>query len=492
MLIAQLNPTAGDLDGNLKLIHHAAEQCPHCKGETLVLPAYALTGWPLGDLAFSKSFMAQVHKKLPELYHNEREILTAIPDGAGGATPVLVNAKGVHYGNRFTISGLTVAVSVGFEPVNCEGADKLIVLDAKPFRTGTVTETLEHSRTFASRIRLPLVYTNLIGANDSAVFPGGSFMLDLDGGFIECLPLWEEGVAGVDEIRWPWPGEPENTWRALTTGVGDYVRKNGFKGVILGLSGGFDSALCAAIAVDALGADKVRAVMMPSEYTSRESLEDAEAVAKTLGIRYDIVPIVETVAAFQKTLAPMFKGLDPDTTEENLQARLRGVTLMALSNKFGDLLLSTGNKSETAVGYSTLYGDMCGGYAPINDLYKTDAYALARWRNANHPAWIKNDIRRIMPDRLITKAPTAELRPNQKDEDSLPPYETLDAILKMLIENDAGVDETVAAGYDEAVVKKVYALLHRSEFKRSQGALGVKLSPRSFDGDWHYPITKKV
>ncbi len=492
MLISQINPVAGDLDGNLKLIHRAAEQCPHCKGETLVLPAYALTGWPLGDLAFSNTFMAEVHKKLPELYHNDREVLTAIPDGAGGATPVLVNAKGVHYGNRFTITGLTVAVSVGFEPVNCEGADKLIVLDAKPFASGTVTETLEHSRTFASRIRLPLVYTNLVGGNDSAVYAGGSFMLDMDGGFIECLPLWEEGVAGVDEINFPWTGEPENTWRALTVGVGDYVRKNGFKGVILGLSGGFDSALCAAIAVDALGADKVRAVMMPSEFTSRESLEDAEAVAKTLGIRYDILPIVDAVSCYKNMLAPMFKGLDPDVTEENLQARLRGVLLMALSNKFGDLLLSTGNKSETAVGYSTLYGDMCGGYAPINDIYKTDAYALARWRNAHHPRWIKNDVHKIMPDRLVTKAPTAELRPNQKDEDSLPPYKTLDAILKRLIENDEGIDETVAAGFDESVVRKVYTLLHRSEFKRTQGAPGVKLSRRSFDGDWHYPITKKV
>ena len=492
MLIAQLNPIPGDLDGNLKMIHWAAEQCPHCRGETLILPAYALTGWPLGDLAYSKSFMSEVHKKLGDVYHNGREILTAIPDGAGGATPVLLNEKGVHYGNRFTIAGRTVAVSVGFEPVNCEGSDKLIVLDARPFRSGSVTETLEHSRTFASRIRLPLVYTNLVGGNDGAVFPGGSFMLDLDGGFVECLPLWETGVAGVDDISWPWTSEPENTWRALTMGLGDFVRKNGFPGVVLGLSGGFDSALCAAIAVDALGADKVRAVMMPSEYTSKESLEDAQAVANALGIRYDIIPIVEPFHCFDKLLAPMFKGYAADTTEENLQARLRGILLMALSNKFGDLLLATGNKSEASVGYATLYGDSCGGFAPINDLYKTDAYALARWRNSNHPTWIQNNIRQIMPDRLITKAPTAELRESQKDEDSLPAYETLDGILKMLVENDAGVEEVVAAGYDEAVVKKVYNLLHRAEFKRAQGAPGVKLSRRSFNGDWHYPITKKV
>ena len=492
MLIAQINPIPGDLDGNLKLIHQMAEQCPQFPRETLVLPAYALTGWPLGDLAYSKSFMAKVHRKLAEVYHNDREILTAIPDGAGGATPVLMNAKGVHYGHRFTIDGRTAAVSVGFDPVNCEGADRLIVLDARPFRSGLVTETLEHSRTFASRIRLPIVYTNLVGGNDSTVFAGGSFMLDQDGGFIECLPLWETAVAGVDEIHWPWPSEPENTWHALTMAVGDFVCKNGFKGVVLGLSGGFDSAMCAAIAVDALGADKVRAVMMPSKYTSDESLKDAESVAKALGIRYDILPIVDPVESYGRLLAPVFEGRAPDTTEENLQARLRGVLLMALSNKFGDLLLSTGNKSEASVGYATLYGDMCGGYAPINDLYKTDAYAVARWRNENHPAWIKNDIKTVMPDVLITKAPTAELRPNQKDEDSLPAYPVLDAILKMLVENDAGIEEVVAAGYDEEVVRKVYTLLHRAEFKRKQATPGVKLSRRSFNGDWSYPVTKKV
>lgn len=492
MLIAQLNPIPGDLEGNLKMIHWAAEQCPHCHGETLVLPAYALTGWPLGDLAYSKSFMADVHKKLGEIYHNGREILTAIPDGAGGATPVLLNEKGVHYGNRFTIAGRTVAVSVGFEPVNCEGSDKLIVLDARPFKSGAVTDTLEHARTFATRIRLPLVYTNLVGANDSSVYPGGSFMLDLDGGFIECLPLWETGVAGVDDVSWPWSDEPENTWRALTMGLADFVNKNGFKSVLLGLSGGFDSAMCAAIAVDAIGADKVRAVMMPSPYTSRESLKDAEAVAKCLGIRYDIVPIIEPMKAFDDMLKPLFNSLPADTTEENIQARLRGMTLMALSNKFGGLLLATCNKSEEAVGYATLYGDMCGGFAPIKDLYKTDAYALARWRNKNHPKWIKNDIKEIMPDRLITKAPTAELRPGQKDEDSLPPYEKLDAILKMMIESDAGVDDIVAAGHEEETVRKVYELVHRSEFKRKQGAEGIKLSRRSFDEDWHYPVTKKV
>ncbi len=492
MLIAQINPTPGDLEGNLKLIHWAAEQCPNAPEETLILPAYALTGWPLGDLAFSKSFMSKVHKSLDSVYYNKREILTAIPDGAGGATPVLINEKGVHYGNRFTIAGRTVAVSVAFEPVNCEGTDKLIVLDARPFKSNCVTETLEHSRTFASRIRLPIVYTNLVGGNDSVVFAGGSFMLDLDGGFVECLPLWETGVASVDDVSWPWTSEPENTWRALTMGLGDFVRKNGFSGVLLGLSGGFDSAMCAALAVDALGKDKVRAVMMPSVFTSNESLQDAESVAKALGIRYEILPIKEPVAAVESVLSPVFEGLPRDLTEENLQARMRAVLLMALSNKFGELLLATGNKSEAAAGYATLYGDTCGGFAPICDLYKTDAYALVRWRNQNHPSWIKNDIKEVMPERLLTKAPTAELRPDQKDEDSLPSYEILDAILKKFVEGDAGIKEVIEAGFDEEVVQKVYALLHRSEFKRKQEPLGLKLSSRSFVSDWDFPITKKV
>lgn len=492
MLIAQINPTPGDLEGNLKLIRWAAEQCPQAKGETLVLPAYALTGWPLGDLAYSKAFMAKVHGMLSAVYHNDREIITAIPDGAGGATPVLVNAKGVHYGNRFTIAGRTVAISVGFEPVNVEGTDKLIVLDAKPYRSGGVTDTLEHTRNFASRIRLPLVYTNLIGGNDSSVYAGGSFMLDMDGGFIECLPLWEAGVVSVDNVSFPWTSEPENTWRALTTGVGDYVRKNGFKGVVLGLSGGFDSALCAAIAVDAIGAEKVRAVMMPSPYTSDQSMKDAEAVAKMLGIKYEILPIVEPMKSFDGLLKTMFEGLPADTTEENIQARIRGVLLMALSNKFGELLLCTCNKSEEAVGYATLYGDTCGGYAPIKDLYKTDAYALAKWRNETHPRWIKNEIMRIMPDEIMTKAPTAELKPDQKDEDTLPPYTELDAILKMMVEQDAGIDEIAEAGHSVETVQKVFDLLHNSEYKRAQGPIGVKLSRRSFDEDWYYPVTKKV
>lgn len=492
MLIAQINPTAADLENNLNKIHNAAEQCPQAKKELLVLPAYALTGWPLGDLAHSKTFMAKVHKMLPRLYHNDRPVLTAIPDGAGGATPVLVTQKGVQYGDRFTIDGQNVAVSVAFEPVNVEGADRLIVLDAKPYRTGGATETLEHARTFASRIRLPVVYTNLVGASDSYVFAGGSFMLDIDGGFIECLPLWDEGVAGTDDVRFPWTDEPENTWRALVTGMRNYVFKNGFKRVVLGLSGGMDSALTAAIAVDALGADKVFAVMMPSVYTSQESLKDARDAANLLGIRYDEIPIIEQAEVFTKVMNPCLNNNLSGTTAENLQARLRAVILMTISNHYGDLLLNTCNKSEDAVGYATLYGDTCGGFAPLRDLYKSDAYKLAKWRCENHPAWIQNDIKKIIPDNIFTKAPTAELRPNQKDSDSLPEYDVLDAILKMFIEGDAGQDEAIAAGFDENTVRKVFRLLHLSEYKRRQGANGIKISRRSFDTDWNYPITKKV
>lgn len=493
MIVAQINPIAGDLEGNLAKMFKIADQCTTAPGETLIFPAYALTGYPLGDLACEKDFIVRVHQMVEKLFHNQHPVITAVPDGSGKATPVMVTEKGVQFGTKFTIiPGLTVAVSVGFEPVDCDGTDKLIILDAQPYRVSGALETLEYARMFASRIRLPLAYSNLVGASDGNVFAGGSFMLDCDGAFVSCLPLWQEGFADIGEINWPWTEEPENTWHALTIGVKDFVAKNGFKDVLVGLSGGFDSALCAAIAVDAVGANHVKTVMMPSPYTSEASMKDAKAVADCLGVSYDVLPINDLMNCFDKTLAPVFKGTEKDTTEENIQARIRGTLLMALSNKFKALLLSTSNKSEAAVGYSTLYGDMCGGLAPIKDLYKTRAYDLAIWRNNNHPRWIDNNIKKVMPYELITKAPSAELRPDQKDSDSLPAYDKLDKMLEMFIEQDASVEEVIAAGYDENDVKRVFDLLHKAEFKRQQSAVGIKMSKRSFDADWIYPITKKV
>ncbi|MCQ2914854.1 MAG: NAD(+) synthase [Alphaproteobacteria bacterium] len=493
MLLAQINPISGDIEGNLEKIHKFMDKCTTSPGETLILPAYALTGWPLGDLATSKSFITQVHKALRKLQRKDHYVLTCIPDGAGGSTPVLISENDVQYGNRFSVTaGLTIAVSVSFEPVLCDGADMLVVLDAKPFRSNAATETLEHARTFASRIRMPLIYTNLVGANDSVVYAGGSFMLDMDGGFVECLPLWEEGISRVDDISWPWTSEPENTWRALTMGVANFVEKNGYDGVTLGVSGGFDSAICAAIAADALGPDKVHGIMMPSDFTSKSSLADADEVAKCLGIKFDKLSIKEPVVAFEKSLAPMVEVLDGDTMQANLQARIRGAMLMAIANKEKSLLMVTGNKSECSIGYTTLYGDMCGDMAPLKDVYKTDAYALAKWRNSHVCKWMKNPVKQIMPDHMITKAPIPEWHPNQPDFGTLPEYEMLDKILKAIIENDTSVEELINQGYDSKVVLKIRKLIDQAEYKRQQSAAGIKVSKRSFDVDWNYPITKRI
>ena len=280
-------------------------------------------------------------------------------------------------------------------------------------------------------------------------------------------------------------------YHAVMIGLRDYVGKNGFPGVVLGLSGGIDSALTAVIAVDALGAERVRALMLPSPYTSRDSLADAAAVARALGVRYDSIPITPAMAAVSTMLAPLFAGKAPDVTEENIQSRLRGLVLMAISNKFGLMVVTTGNKSEMAVGYATLYGDMCGGYGVLKDLYKQDVFALSRWRNAHRPPGACGPAGVVIPERVIQKPPSAELRPDQKDSDSLPPYEELDAILRQLIEDGASVRDVVAAGFPEATVRRVWQLLQRAEYQRRQAAPGVKVSPRAFGRDWRLPLTDR-
>jgi NAD+ synthase len=281
----------------------------------------------------------------------------------------------------------------------------------------------------------------------------------------------------------------EKIYQAMMLGLKDYVTKNRFPGVILGLSGGIDSALTAAVAVDALGADKVRAVMMPSPYTSRESLEDAEACAKALGISYESISIEPAMKAYAEMLAPVFAGQNADTTEENIQSRARGLTLMALSNKFGHMLVTTGNKSEMSVGYATLYGDMCGGYSVLKDIYKMTVFALSRWRNASHPLDALGPRGLVMPERVITKPPSAELKPNQTDQDSLPPYDVLDGILECLVEREMTVDEIAAKGYDRATIVRVWRMLDLAEYKRRQAPPGVKISSRAFGRDRRYPIT---
>ncbi len=350
---------------------------------------------------------------------------------------------------------------------------------------------------------LPLIYVNQVGGQDELVFDGASFVLNADNSLAVQLPAWEEKLALTDwkrtDGRWRCePGEravidhgDAAAYQACVLGVRDYVEKNGFPGVILGLSGGIDSALVAAIAVDALGPQRVRAVMMPYRFTSSDSIRDADACARALGVTYQTLPIEDAVSGLAKTLDPALAGTKPDTTEENIQARARGIILMALSNKFGGMVLTTGNKSEMSVGYATLYGDMNGGYNPIKDLYKMEVYRLARWRNAHVPQGGKGPAGEVIPESIITKVPTAELRPNQTDQDSLPPYEALDDILVSLVEREMPLAEIVQRGHAAETVKKIERLLYLAEYKRRQAPPGVKISSRNFGRDRRYPIVNK-
>jgi NAD+ synthase (glutamine-hydrolysing) len=379
------------------------------------------------------------------------------------------------------------------------GAEVLAVINASPFHVGKGGERVERMADRARAMNLPLVYAHLVGGQDEVVFDGASFALDADGTLVARAPGFQEDLFAVQAERTDsglkLSGQithdraPEaDLWDALVLGVRDYIGKNGFPGVLLGLSGGIDSALVLAVAVDALGRDKVRAVMMPSPYTADISLADARDMATRLGVSYEEISIVPEFEAFKASLAHDFKGRAEDTTEENIQARIRGVFLMALSNKFGSIVLTTGNKSEMATGYCTLYGDMAGGFAVIKDVLKTTVFKLARWRNIHDP--YGTGINPI-PERIITRPPSAELRPDQTDQDSLPPYDILDAILERYMENDQGIEEIIAAGFDRAVVERVARLIRVNEYKRRQAPVGIRVTHRSFGKDWRYPITGK-
>jgi NAD+ synthase len=342
---------------------------------------------------------------------------------------------------------------------------------------------------------------NQVGGQDELVFDGGSFVVNGDGSLAQVLPFWEDtlaltcwqrnGGAFACEGQATWSPDVRESmiYGAMTLGLRDYVEKNGFPGIVLGLSGGIDSALTAVVAVDALGPDRVRGLRLPSRFTSEASMVDAADTAAALGMRLETVPIERAVDAFEATLAPAFAGRPRDTAEENLQARARGVLLMAYSNKFGELLVTTGNKSEMSVGYATLYGDMCGGYSVLKDVYKTEVYAIARWRNAHRPPLARGPDGCVVPESSLTKAPTAELRPNQTDQDSLPPYEELDAILQGLIEDELSVDAIVARGYAGDTVRRVQRMLYAAEYKRRQAPPGVKITRKSFGRDRRYPLT---
>ncbi len=383
------------------------------------------------------------------------------------------------------------------------GAQILVVPNGSPYYRGKFDRRLGLMVQRTVETGLPLVYLNMVGGQDDQVFDGASFVLN-PGGELACsLPAFEEVVQSVDFVEtddgWRaengpkqvFPDEWEQDYRAMVLSLQDYFRKTGFSKAVLGLSGGVDSALVAVVAADALGPENVRCVMLPSEYTSEHSLEDAAGVANALGCRLDTIPISGPRAAVTEALGPLFEGREADVTEENVQSRLRGLLLMALSNKFGEMLLTTGNKSEVAVGYATIYGDMSGGYNPLKDMYKIRVFETCRWRNANRRDWMKGPGGEVIPTRVIDKPPSAELREDQKDEDSLPPYEALDRMLEALIDDEKSVEEVVAMGFDRATVKKIERLIYIAEYKRFQSAPGTRLTPRAFWLDRRYPIANR-
>ena len=538
--IAQLNPTVGDVAGNLDLLRRARRDGRALGADLVVTGELALSGYPPEDLVLKRSFQdriaAAVETLAAETADGGPAILTGAPIIQDGnlynAALLLADGKvqatrlkhelpnyGVFDEKRLFAQGplpgpvafrgarlgVMVCEDMWFEDVaEClqeSGAEMLLVLNGSPFDVSKGDQRLAHAVARVKETGLPLLYANLVGGQDELVFDGASFVLDAGCDLAAKLPAWDETVT---LSRWTraggalipekggivaQPGDLEAIYRAMVLGLRDYVTKNGFPGVVLGMSGGVDSALSAAVAVDALGPDKVLAVMMPSPYTSRDSLEDAAEAAGLIGARIETVDIKAAMGAFDAMMAPLFQGRGRDTTEENIQARIRGVILMALSNKFGHMVLTTGNKSEMSVGYATLYGDMCGGYSVLKDVYKTTVFALCHWRNRHWAAGFRGPKGRVIPERIITKPPSAELRENQKDQDSLPPYEELDAILMCLVERELGFDATVAEGYDAETVRRVWKMLDRAEYKRRQAPPGVKITGRAFGRDRRYPIT---
>ncbi len=523
--LAQLDFAVGDIDGNAARIVEAAQNAMEMGVSLLVTPELALSGYPPEDLLLREDFLAAADKALleiagrmsgiallvghPKILHGKRyNAASLLRDGRIEATylkhalpnhSVFDEVRYFDKGHEplvFELEGIRFGVNVCadvWEPgpallARQQGAQILLALNASPYHLDKQSTRYEMLRERISQTLMPALYVNLVGGQDELVFDGASFAMDAQGAIVAQWPAFEETL-GMIELQndhfLPGPIAPgldqeASVYRALCLGVRDYVNKNRFPGVVLGLSGGIDSALTLAIAVDALGAERVRTVMMPSEFTADISLVDAREMADRIGVRHDEMTIKPLFDSFIHTLAEEFKGLSFDLTEENLQARIRGTLLMALSNKFGSIVLTTGNKSEMAVGYSTLYGDMAGGFAVLKDVPKTLVYRLAAYRNG---------ISEVIPQRIITRPPSAELRHNQADQDSLPPYETLDAIMEMYVENDCSPAEIVAAGHAEQDVRRVLTLIDRNEYKRRQAPVGVRITHRGFGKDRRYPIT---
>jgi len=539
--LAQLNATVGDLSGNGAKVRAAWAEAKAAGSDMVALPEMFITGYSTQDLvmkpAFYRAAIAEVEQIARDCadgpmiavggpWFEDGRLANAYHICKGGA---VVARQLKHYLPNYDVFdevrqfrrgplqgpydagplriGSPICEDAWYVDV-CEarvesGAELLLVPNGSPYYRGKFDKRIN---TMVARVvenDVPLVYINLVGGQDDQVFDGGSFVLNPGGKLAVQLPVFTEEIAHADFRRtatgWVadegqkavYPPLVEQDYHAMVVALRDYMRKTGFTKVLLGMSGGIDSALVATIATDALGAENVRCVMMPSEYTSRASLDDAAACAAGLGCALDEVSIAGPRAAVTEALAPLFAGRAPDLTEENIQSRLRGLLLMAQSNKFGEMLLTTGNKSEVAVGYATIYGDMAGGYNPIKDLYKTRVFETCRWRNETHRDWMKGPKGVVIPDRIITKPPSAELRPDQKDEDSLPPYDILDGILAMLVDGEASVADCVAAGYDRATVKRVEHLLYISEYKRFQSAPGTRLSKHAFWLDRRYPIVNR-
>jgi len=541
LTLAQLNPTVGDIAGNANLVRRAWAEGRAAGADLVALPEMFITGYNAQDLVmkpiFHQTALAMIETLAAECADGPALAIGG-PWIEGGelfnAWHICRGGKVVHRALKHNLPNETVFdevrvfaagplggpyavgdVRIG-SPI-CEdawhpevsetlqetGAEFLLVPNGSPYYRGKLDTRFNQMVARVIETGLPLIYLNMVGGQDDQVFDGASFGLNPHGGLAFQMPQFDEQIAHVDLAKGPegWRIAPgpmahiadawEQDYHVMVMALRDYMAKTGFGKVLLGMSGGIDSALVATIACDALGPDNVRCVMLPSEFTSQASLDDAKACAEALGARYDFVPITGARAAVSETLAPLSQGTETGLTEENIQSRLRGLLLMALSNKFGEMLLTTGNKSEVAVGYATIYGDMAGGYSPIKEMYKTRVFQTCRWRNENHRDWMKGPSGEVILPAIIDKPPSAELRADQKDEDSLPPYDVLDAILEQLIDHEASVADLVAQGFDRATVKKVEHLIYISEYKRFQAAPGARLTKRSFWLDRRYPIVNR-
>ena len=539
--LAQLNPTVGDLEGNYKVAIEAWEQAQKMGSDLIAFTELFITGYNTQDLIKKPSFFKAAQDQILKLAKNCKNGPAIAIGGPAYLKGKLYNAYYIladgnvadvimkhHLPNQNVfdekrifdegeISGPYQIGPIRIGSPICEdawhsdvsetlsetGAQLLLVPNGSPYYNGKNDVRLNKMVARVVETNLPLIYLNMVGAQDDQVFDGGTFALNRGGSLAIKLPLFEEALEHIvlEETDIGWniikgdlakvPCDKESDYHAMVMGLRDYCKKSGFEKVVLGLSGGIDSALVAVIASDAIGSANVRSIMLPSPYTSQTSLIDATDLVENLGCKSDTLPINDSLTAIDKTLSSTFEGRKIDLTEENIQSRLRGLLLMAVSNKFGEMLLTTGNKSEVSVGYSTIYGDMAGGFNPIKDLYKTKVFEISKWRNKNHRPWMKGPSGSIIPDSIITKAPTAELRPNQKDSDSLPDYPVLDAILTILVDEDGSTNDCLKAGYNKSDVSKVEKLLYESEYKRFQSAPGTRLSQRAFWLDRRYPIVNK-